>query len=95
MYGHEVGLIVLIMPPKPFQSARARFATGVRHVIFRVGFRFGELRLLRISEFPQQRYDPFRLVLLDGFDQPSSSQLEREEFLPFPCKRHKMGQFDF
>lgn len=52
MNGQDVEQLVLFEPLNPFQSARVRFATGLRRMIIRVGFRFGELRRLGIGEFP-------------------------------------------
>lgn len=53
MYGHEVGLLVLVEPFTPSENAIARFATSLKRVIFRTGFRFRELYRLGIGEFPQ------------------------------------------
>jgi thioesterase domain-containing protein len=53
MYGHEVGLLVLVEPSYPCQNARVRIATVLRRTIFRIGFRFGELRRLEIGQFPR------------------------------------------
>jgi amino acid adenylation domain-containing protein len=52
LHGQDVGLLVLFEPLSPFQSAGVRFATGLRRMIIRIGFRFGELRRLGIGEFP-------------------------------------------
>jgi amino acid adenylation domain-containing protein len=52
MLGQDVGLLVLFEPLNPLQSARVRFATGLRRMNIRVGFRLSELRRLGISEFP-------------------------------------------
>jgi thioesterase domain-containing protein len=52
MYGHEIGLLVLIEPINPRENVRTRSATWLRRLIFRVDFRFGELRRLETGEFP-------------------------------------------
>jgi amino acid adenylation domain-containing protein len=52
IHGQDVGQLVLIEPLKPFQSARVRFVTALRRMIFRFRFRSGELRRLGVGEFP-------------------------------------------
>jgi amino acid adenylation domain-containing protein len=49
--GQDVGLLVLFEPFYPFQSSGIRIANGLRRMIIRVGFRFGELRRLEAHEF--------------------------------------------
>jgi thioesterase domain-containing protein len=53
MYGHEVGLLALVEPFTPSENAIGRFATSLKRVIFRTGFRFRELYRSGIAEFPQ------------------------------------------
>jgi len=68
MYGEEVGLLVLVEPFKPCQNTWARVAMGLRRAIFRVGYRFGEMRRLGIGEFPRyarRRWKGFRMMLAD------------------------------
>lgn len=68
MHGQDVGLLVLFEPLNPFQSARVRFATGLRRMIIRLGFRLGELRRLRIGEFPvyaRSRWKGLKSLLTD------------------------------
>ena len=68
MYGHEVGLLVLVEPFKPCQNAGARVAMGVRRGIFRVVYRLGEMRRLRMGELPRyarRRWKGFRMMLAD------------------------------
>jgi amino acid adenylation domain-containing protein len=52
MHGQDVALLVLFEPLNPLQSASIRFATSLRRMSIRIGYRFGELRRLRIGEFP-------------------------------------------
>jgi thioesterase domain-containing protein len=52
MHGQDVALLVLFEPLNPLQSASIRFATSLRRMSIRIGYRFGELRRLRIKEFP-------------------------------------------
>jgi thioesterase domain-containing protein len=66
MHGHEVGLLVMVEPFTPNESPIARFATWLRRLIFRSGFRFRELRQTRIAEFPQyvrSRWDGLKTML--------------------------------
>ena len=68
MYGHEVGLLVLFEPFNPGHSAWDRFAIMFRLMIFRVGFRFGELCRLGISNFPiyaRSRWDGLKRTLAE------------------------------
>ena len=53
MYGHEVGLLVLVEPLPPIESAICRFAKALNRMIFRAGFRLRELCSLGISELSQ------------------------------------------
>jgi thioesterase domain-containing protein len=52
LYGHEVGLLVLVEPFRPNEGTIARFTTWVKRMIFRAGFRFRELLRLEIGEIP-------------------------------------------
>jgi amino acid adenylation domain-containing protein len=52
MAGQEVEQLVLLEPLNPLQSAPVRFATALKRMSIRVGFRFNELRQLGIDEFP-------------------------------------------
>ena len=70
MQGQEVGLLVLFEPMNPVQSVRVRFATGVRRMIIRVGFRFNEMRRMGIGEFPvyvRSRLKGLKWLLTDMF----------------------------
>jgi amino acid adenylation domain-containing protein len=60
MQGQEIGLLVLFQPLNPSQSARVRFATGLRRMIVRVRFRFGELRRLEIGELPHYAHNRWK-----------------------------------
>ena len=57
MYGHEVGLLVLVEPITPNETAICRLATCLRRATFRTGFRFREFCRLEIHEFPQYARD--------------------------------------
>jgi|HubBroStandDraft_6_1064221.scaffolds.fasta_scaffold54081_1 amino acid adenylation domain-containing protein len=50
--GQDVGLLVLFEPFYPFQSTAVRFATWLKRMIIRIGFRFGELRRLGVKQIP-------------------------------------------
>ena len=66
MQGQDVGLLVLFEPFYPFQSSGVRIANGLRRMIIRVGFRFGELRRLEANEFPlyaRSRWRNLKLML--------------------------------
>jgi thioesterase domain-containing protein/acyl carrier protein len=66
--GQEVGMLVLFEPMNPLQDSKVRFATELKRMIVRVGFRFGELRRLGIDEFPvyaRSRWKGFKGVLVD------------------------------
>jgi len=52
MHGQDVALLVLFEPLNPLQSASVRFATSLRRMSIRIGYRFSQLRRLRIGEFP-------------------------------------------
>jgi len=53
MQGQDVKLLVLFEPFNPSQNAKDRVMTGLRRMIFRVRFRFGELCELKISDLPR------------------------------------------
>lgn len=53
LYGHEIGLLVLVEPAPPRENAILHFAKSFRRLIFRIGFRFRELFELGIPGFPQ------------------------------------------
>jgi thioesterase domain-containing protein len=53
MYGHEVGLLVLVEPFPPIESAIYRIAKSLKHISFRVGFRLRELSRLGSNEIAQ------------------------------------------
>jgi thioesterase domain-containing protein len=104
MYGHEVGLLVLIEPSSPSHSARARFARGLRRMIFRVVFRFGELRRLGLGEFPgyaRSRWKGLKLTLsvvlwrnsarIQGLNRQSGSP-DLEQTLFDATRSYKAGQ---
>lgn len=68
MQGQEVGLLVLFEPMNPFQSAKGRLAAGLVRTIFRIRFRFGELRRLKVGESPvyvRCRWKGLKSVLKD------------------------------
>lgn len=53
LYGHEIGLLVLVEPAAPRENALVQSARSLRRLIFRIGFRFRELCGLRFHEFPE------------------------------------------
>jgi thioesterase domain-containing protein len=69
MYGHEVGLLVLVEPFAPNEGLIVRCSTWLRRTTFRVGFRFRELRQLEFSEFPpyvRDRWTGLMRVMTDA-----------------------------
>jgi thioesterase domain-containing protein len=69
MYGHEVGLLVLVEPFAPNEGLIARSSTWLRRMIFRVGFRFRELRQLEFGDFPhyvRDRWTGLRRMMTDA-----------------------------
>ena len=68
MDGQDVGLLILVEPLYPRQSARVRLVTGLRRMIIRVGFHFEALRRLRVGEFPvyaRSRWKGLKYLLTD------------------------------
>lgn len=68
MQDQEVGLLFLIEPFYPRQSARRRIAKELRRIMFRVGFRYDELRRQELANFPvyaRNRWKGLKLMLAD------------------------------
>jgi thioesterase domain-containing protein len=63
LYGHEIGLLVLVEPAAPRENAFRQFAKSLRRFIFRTGFRFRELCGQGLREFPQYARDRWGGVL--------------------------------
>jgi thioesterase domain-containing protein len=69
MFGHEVGLLVLVEPFTPKENAIARFAAWMKRTIFRASFRFRELCRLGVGEFPhyaRSRWEGLKNMLRDA-----------------------------
>ncbi|HXP81623.1 MAG TPA: phosphopantetheine-binding protein [Verrucomicrobiae bacterium] len=94
MYGHEVGLLVLVEPFTPSENAIARFATSLKRVIFRTGFRFRELYRSGIGEFPQyalSRWKGLKTMWTDALWRKSA----RDQVLKQQSSSPDLGQIVF